>query len=299
MNQDSIQDKRQFPFTMIDNKLLEDKSLKYYVKLTYIMLCKFANNQHQCFPSRKTIAELADCSVKSVDRAIKELIKRGYIRKVKRKTKKGDYTSNLYEILGVKGSDTETPPPSDSQSPPSDSQSPELDLSNKTNENLNIKDSQDCKNPDTTSNLPQFDKDSKPYKAALKLRQAILSVNDKRPVPKANPADMESWAKELDRLNRLGPVGQINKGYSWAEIETLIEYLPQHDFWSINIRSVDKFRKQICRLDEEMQKDYNFKGNSKAEEKKVMKEYLDKGLIMSEAEKEQLGYKPKESMWDL
>jgi hypothetical protein len=52
----------------------------------------------ECFPSRKTIAAKARCSVASVDRCVKELVENGALKVRRRKNKAGDWTSNLYTI---------------------------------------------------------------------------------------------------------------------------------------------------------------------------------------------------------
>lgn len=56
----------------------------------------------ECFPTRRTVATKARCSVTSVDRSIKQLVANGAITSVQRKNKAGDPTSNLYTILSPK-----------------------------------------------------------------------------------------------------------------------------------------------------------------------------------------------------
>ena len=56
----------------------------------------------ECFPTRRTVATKARCSVASVDRSIKQLVANGAITSVQRKNKAGDPTSNLYTILSPK-----------------------------------------------------------------------------------------------------------------------------------------------------------------------------------------------------
>lgn len=52
----------------------------------------------QCFPSRKLIAHKSNTTTTTVDRSIKELVLHGAISVRKRKSKNGDWTSNLYTI---------------------------------------------------------------------------------------------------------------------------------------------------------------------------------------------------------
>lgn len=129
---------------------------------------------------------------------------------------------------------------------------------------IRLKSSCPNKSPDDTrEEKPKFDKDTKPYQAAVFLRDHILENNKRTPVPKPDPKSMEDWALAMDRLHRLGPPGGEKDGYSWAEIRELIEWCQQDDFWWENILSAPKFRKQIVKLENGMKN-----GNNK----NVMKE---------------------------
>jgi len=55
----------------------------------------------ECFPTRRTVATKARCSVASVDRSVKELVRNGAIRSERRKNKAGDWTSNLFTVLST------------------------------------------------------------------------------------------------------------------------------------------------------------------------------------------------------
>ena len=55
----------------------------------------------ECFPTRRTVAIKARCSVASVDRSVKELVANGAIRSERRKNKAGDWTSNLFTVLST------------------------------------------------------------------------------------------------------------------------------------------------------------------------------------------------------
>jgi DNA replication protein DnaD len=109
---------------------------------------------------------------------------------------------------------------------------------------------QDSSSPDIYD--PKYDSDSRPFKAACYLRDRILENNPRQPVPEKEPEDMESWATEMDRLNRLGPVGAKDKGYTWKEIGKLIDWCQDHHFWKSNILSAGKFREKIVKLENQM-----------------------------------------------
>ncbi|MFW5895425.1 MAG: hypothetical protein ACOCT9_01645 [archaeon] len=107
----------------------------------------------------------------------------------------------------------------------------------------------DSKNP---NEKVKFNKNTKPYKAAAYLRNKILDNNSRQPVPDENPKDLQDWAIELDRLNRLGTVGAKNKGYSWEEIYEIIDWCQDDNFWKKNIKSAGKLREQVIKLEERM-----------------------------------------------
>jgi hypothetical protein len=59
----------------------------------------------QCFPSRKLIAHKSNVTTTTVDRCIKELVLHGAITVNKRRSKNGDWTSNLYTIHSLPTND--------------------------------------------------------------------------------------------------------------------------------------------------------------------------------------------------
>lgn len=137
------------------------------------------------------------------------------------------------------------------------------------NKKSNNKRSASKPSPNPPPEKPKFDKDSMPYKAAVYLRKRILENNPRQPVPDKNPKDLEDWALELDRLNRLGPVGAKDKGYSWKEIGEIMKWCQDHHFWKSNILSAGKFREQITKLENQMKSEKQ-KPNSKSEQLKEL-----------------------------
>lgn len=67
-------------------------------KLILIALGNYADDADQCFPSRRTLARIAMCSLDTVDRAIKRLEAAGAIRKDARVGARG-LTSNSYTLI--------------------------------------------------------------------------------------------------------------------------------------------------------------------------------------------------------
>lgn len=81
-----------FKFTIIDIKVIEDTSLSNETKMVFVVLSRFADLESgKCHPKRKTIAKLADVSLKTVTEATNKLADKGYISKA-RKWKINEYT---------------------------------------------------------------------------------------------------------------------------------------------------------------------------------------------------------------
>ena len=64
----------------------------------YIAIKRHADGDGEAYPSRARIAEVAKCSVDTVDRSVKRLIEIGALEKEVRRKKNGEPTSNLYTI---------------------------------------------------------------------------------------------------------------------------------------------------------------------------------------------------------
>lgn len=104
-------------YILIPNKdLLKGKSPLFQV--VFMWICQFADEDGICFPSRKKLAEVTGSSVKSIDRAIKELTDSKLLEKTTRK--KGiQNLSNVYQII-IGGSDNMTPPRDKNDTTPRD-----------------------------------------------------------------------------------------------------------------------------------------------------------------------------------
>jgi hypothetical protein len=111
-----------FPFTRVQNVALEDETLSTHAKLTYVILCKFADyKKADCYPSYATIARKVGCTRRETIICVKELVKQGYV--AKRPGEKGQ--SNTYVIQPLydyaekkRQSGEPDSPPSEPGSPP-------------------------------------------------------------------------------------------------------------------------------------------------------------------------------------
>lgn len=249
-------------YSTIHNGFLEREDLSWKAKGILAYLLKLPDDWELHFNELKRNATDGKSSLRT---GINELREAGYIIYNRFKDKEGKFKHeyNIYEVPQTENPDTENP---ELDNP--DTENRDILLStnelntNKLNTNKTNKSSNSCSDsknssPNPTSDKPKFDKESTPYKAAVHLRKLILKNNPREPVPEKNPNDLEDWAIELDRLNRLGPVGAKNKGYSWEEIGKIMEWCQDDSFWKKNIKSAGKFRKQITRLEDNMKEENN------------------------------------------
>ncbi len=104
---------------------------------------------------------------------------------------------------------------------------------------------------------PKYTEDSPPYRAAMYLRNRILENNPRARVPDDDPRDplLQKWAKEMDRLNRIGPPGG-KQGYSWQEVKQLIDFSQDDEFWRANILSAGKLREKCVQLENQMKRQF-------------------------------------------
>jgi|GEM_PF-4077429 hypothetical protein len=125
-----------------------------------------------------------------------------------------------------------------------------------------IENSFDGDNTSNLNNAPADAADQNNFEAeelTKKLIDLILSNNSRARVPDKNIDDklFRKWLDSIEKLNRLGPVGakeKENKGYSWQEIDEIVEFSQQDDFWRSNILSAQKLRKQVIVLENQMQR---------------------------------------------
>ena len=79
-----------------DYELIFRDDLSFAAQSIYRYLRYRQGKNKGCYPSHKMIAADTQCSVSTVKRAIAELIKAGYIKKINRRRSNGAKTSNIY-----------------------------------------------------------------------------------------------------------------------------------------------------------------------------------------------------------
>ena len=85
-------------FNIVARCVLESE-LPYRSKVIYSILCGFADSEGKAYPSRSTISKRAKCSIKSVDRSIKELENLGALKVIRRKKPDGNNEVNIYTLI--------------------------------------------------------------------------------------------------------------------------------------------------------------------------------------------------------
>lgn len=68
-------------FGIVSYEVITDPELSLQAKAIYSMLCVYANKGRTCYPSIATLADTAGISCSTVDRAIKELKNKDYIKR--------------------------------------------------------------------------------------------------------------------------------------------------------------------------------------------------------------------------
>ena len=89
---------RRMPFVIMPWAVLDDDSLTAHDVLVYATIARYADvTTGVAWPSRSTVATMARCDIKTVDRSVTRLVAAGFLEKHKRKTEKGD-DSNVYVV---------------------------------------------------------------------------------------------------------------------------------------------------------------------------------------------------------
>lgn len=81
-------------FIIVPNKHRMSE-LSSSTQLIWVWLCAYANEDGECYPSRTTLSKNINKDVRTVDRSIKELLLKGWMKK-KPQYRNSAQTSNLY-----------------------------------------------------------------------------------------------------------------------------------------------------------------------------------------------------------
>lgn len=72
-------------FGIVSKEVLHDPELSLQAKGLYSLLCTYANKNRTCYPSISTLADLSNKSRSTIDKLIKELKKKNYLKRDGRK----------------------------------------------------------------------------------------------------------------------------------------------------------------------------------------------------------------------
>ena len=79
--------------------IYSDNSLPVRAKMVYMYLRDRSDKEHKCWPGINTIAAELNCSRSTVKRALHDLEKHGYMRRLPRYRESGSRSSNLYVLV--------------------------------------------------------------------------------------------------------------------------------------------------------------------------------------------------------
>ena len=88
---------RKGEFTVIPN-ITHLKALSSGAQALFVWFCHYSNEEGTCFPSRTTLSNNLNCSIRTIDQYTKELVSKGFIKKYSR-ISGNEKLSNLYQIL--------------------------------------------------------------------------------------------------------------------------------------------------------------------------------------------------------
>lgn len=147
-------------------------------------------------------------------------------------------------------------------------------------------DSKDLKTKESEPKVVDFEKLPKEaVRLAQILAKGVKANHPKKPkreCPELEPTpynyQLYQWADQMRLLNDTGPKGAIKDeklGYEWAEIEELINFALDNEFWKKNAVSGDSFRRNILKINADFESSkektipkWNKNQNGEAQKKK-------------------------------
>lgn len=89
-------------YFLVDKTVFDNNKVGMYGKLIYAILCKFANADGMCFPSRKTISKCGSFSVSTYNKYVSIMLLENVLEKKIRWRNNGSQTSNLFNLKNNK-----------------------------------------------------------------------------------------------------------------------------------------------------------------------------------------------------
>ena len=66
---------------MVDADIIQDSELSLRARAVYALLCTYASNIRECYPSVATLCDRANVSRRTMERILKELQIKNYVRR--------------------------------------------------------------------------------------------------------------------------------------------------------------------------------------------------------------------------
>ena len=88
-----------FSYIVVPDVLVRYRGIGPTAKLVWGRLARYVGKEGYAYPSVRTLADDLGLSERQIQRALAELERHGFIRRILRKTPKGDFTSTIYEVL--------------------------------------------------------------------------------------------------------------------------------------------------------------------------------------------------------
>lgn len=233
------------PFFSWRHALLASPDLSSNEKLVALVISTYMNDHGQgAFPSQETIATKASINVRSVKRAAKSLQEKGWITRRLHGYAGQKWKRHDYEICMPKRDDTESPPSDkggDTLSKGGDTECKKVVTESHLNspKNSPIKKEEDRKK----EIREKFTDDD--YESAVFMFNAI-----RHKYPDTSDSNLDQWADDIRKMREIDKrePDRIAAVFLWAHA---------HDFWSANIRSPSKLRKQWSTLCAQKQQEIN------------------------------------------
>jgi hypothetical protein len=107
------------------------------------------------------------------------------------------------------------------------------------------------------ADLPREHDQNQALRTAIYFSDKIKKNNPRVKTPTDDPHDplLTKWIKELTLLHQKGPYGATiseNRGYSWPEITSLIDYSQDDNFWAAHVLCPAVLRKKAITLETKM-----------------------------------------------
>jgi hypothetical protein len=211
------------PFTLVPEWVL-DADISHGALRLYALIGRYANSDDAAWPSRATLASRLRCSKDSVDRWIKELVDIQALSVEHRKdeSRENRNLTNMYTLRRVIPALAASMPPPSRNGAATPSR-----VSAAQNENHIELEPEKVLSLETAKGLCFL------LCSQLDIHEQKVSI---------------SWVQSMERLMRID-------GRTPKQIENCITWVAGNDFWSMNVRSPDKLRKQWDRLKLEAQRE--------------------------------------------